>query len=374
MMNSITDKTGVFRETLLYEISAGRYRSGDKLPSERLFCDLYNISRTTARRALEDLEQNGIIVRRPPKGAYVSRDAMKAIRDMQSSKSALSITFLMPSGEINNPLLRIIFQTCRNYLPAEIKFSAVFYDSGLPFSLRGENADIVIAHGLPVDDRLLRLREDVASMVLFNTIHEDFNYISVDNYTGGRLMAEYIVGQGHKVLGCIGPGGPEPESDFEQRLLGIRNYCEEAGVKLQKAQLSLENYFNLSASCHQALDGLMRRQPKMSAILGLYDLVALHICESLNFRGIKVPDDMSVMGFDDMFYSQYSVPPLVTVKYPAEAIGIKLAEYIQAFAAGTTKEIHEQLLPVLIERQNGSVKRYKEKSESNKIAVSSVPV
>ncbi len=372
-MNNITDKTGVFRETLLYEISAGRYRSGDKLPSERLFCDLYNISRTTARRALEDLEQNGIIVRRPPKGAFVSSNAMKAIRDMQSSKSALSITFLMPSSEINNPLLRIIFQTCRNYLPGEIQISAVFYDPGLPFSLKGKDADIVIAHGLPVDEKLLRLRDEVASLVLFNTIHEDFNYISVDNYNGGRLMAEYIVGQGHKVLGCIGPGGPEPESDFEQRFLGIKNYCDESGVKLQKAQLSLENYFNLSASCHQALDGLMRRQPKMSAILGLYDLVALHICESLNFRGIKVPDDMSVMGFDDMFYSQYTVPPLVTVKYPAEAVGIKLAEYIQGFSAGTTKDIHEQLLPVLIERHDGSVKRHREKTEPTVKSVCTAP-
>ncbi len=357
-MNKITDKTNVFKENLIYEISAGRYRLEEKLPSERLFCDRYQISRTTARRALEELETAGIIVRRPPTGAFVTANALDIISSLEAPDPSLSVAFLMPPAEINNPLLQIIFTTCRRYLSSNIRLSVIFDDLCLPVSLRGEKADIVVIHGIPMDERLERLRSQVAAMVLLNTTHAESNYITIDNYQGGRMMAEYIIEAGHRAIGCVGPGGPSEQSDFIQRYKGIRSVCDEAGVSLEKAQLSVENYFNLAASCHQALDSLMVRLPGMSAVLGLYDMIALYLCESLYLRGMKVPTDMSVMGFDDLFYAQYTVPPLTTIKYPAEAVGMKLAQFVHDFAAGKASMIREVIQPVLVERHNGSVRKF----------------
>ncbi len=354
-MNKITDKTNVFKENLVYEISAGRYRPQEKLPSERLFCERYQISRTTARRALEELALAGVIERRPPTGAFVSSAALEIIGKWQTTESSLSVVFLMPPAEINNPLLQIIFTTCRKYLSPSVKLSVVFDDLCLPISLRGEKADVVVIHGIPADERLGRLRDQIKTMVLLNTTHEEYNYITIDNYHGGRMMAEHIINAGHRNIGCVGPGGPSEQSDFIQRYRGIKSVCDEAGVRLEKAQLSVENYFNLSASCHQALDSLLVRLPEMSVVLGLYDMIALYLCESLYLRGMKVPADMSVMGFDDLFYAQYTVPPLTTIKYPAEAVGMKLGEFVNELASGKVQQIREIIQPVMVERHNGSL-------------------
>jgi|GEM_PF-1335170 len=360
-MKRITDKTNVFRENLLYEIGAGRYRPLEKLPSERLFCERYQISRTTARRALEELELEGIIERRPPIGAFVRAQALEIIGRRQVATPTLSVSFVMPPDQLNNPLIQIIFMTCRQYLDAKVKLAVVFDDLCLPISLRGEQTDIVVVHGIPVDDRLRRLRKEVGTMVLLNTSNDDFNYITADNYGGGRMMAEYIIKSGHRSIGCVGPGGPEDQSDFIQRYYGIRDVCQAAGIKLERTLLSMENYFNLSASCHQALDNLLIRQPSMSAVLALYDMIAVYLCESLYLRGLKIPADMSVMGFDDQFYARYTVPPLTTIKYPAEAVGMKLAQFIQDAAEDKTTGIQEIIAPLLVARNPGSVRKRESK-------------
>lgn len=351
-MNKITDKTNFFKENLIHEISAGRYRPKEKLPSERLFCERYQISRTTARRALKELELAEIIERRPPAGAFVSNNALYMINQMQQVDSSLSVAFFMPPNQINNPLLQVIFASCRRYLPSEIRLSVIFDDQTFPVSLRGIKPDIIVAHAISAEERLRYLHNQASSMVLLNTSNQKFNYITIDNYQGGRMMAEYIIKCGHHSIGCVGPGAPNSQSDFTQRFKGISTTCKEAGIKLENIQLSIENYFNLAASCHQALDNLLIRMPDLSAVLGLYDMIALYLCESLYLRGKKIPSDMSIMGFDDLFYAQYTVPPLTTIKYPAEALGMNLAQFIRDFSNGKRTDIQETIQPVLVERQS----------------------
>jgi len=355
-MNHIADKTNVFRDTLLHEIAAGRYRPQEKLPSERLFCERYHISRTTARRALDELEGNGIIVRRPPTGAFVQADALERLSCSNAGQANLSVAFIMPPDQLNNPVIEMIFSTCRRYLDNQVKFSVIFNSLDLPINLRGVPADVAVVHGIHTDEQLRILEAQVNTMVLLNTRDDQYNYITADNYGGGRLMAEYILQAGHHSIGCVGPGGKRETSDFEQRYQGVADVCNEAGVRLEHHVLSVANSFDLSASCHQALDNLLLRQPQMSAVLGIYDLIAIYLCESLHLRGVRIPEDMSVMGFDDQFYAGYTVPPLTTVKYPAEAVGMKLAQFIRDLKDGKTSAIQEIIKPLLVERRDGSVK------------------
>lgn len=68
--------------------------------------------------------------------------------------------------------------------------------------------------------------------------------------------------------------------------------------------------------------------------------------------GLRVPDDISVIGFDDQYYAQFCTPPLTTVKYPAEAMGKLLADSLNSFLKNGEVQIQKTIMPILIKRQS----------------------
>ena len=190
-------------------------------------------------------------------------------------------------------------------------------------------------------------------MVLLNVKDADFNYITPDNYAGGQMMAEHIVACGHTHIGCIRPEPAEPGSDFTQRYLGIYDFMLNSGRHLISAGRKGRNNFGL---CHDAFNQLMGRGQRPSALLCLSDFEAMGVYEVMRQRKLRIPEDLSIIGFDEQCFSQYTSPPLTTVKYPAEAVGIKLAGFVDNLRQGKAESIREQILPILIKR--GSVKKF----------------
>jgi len=359
-MTMIRDKAEEFRQTLLYEISVGRYPAGGKLPSERTFSEIYQISRTTARRALNRLQEEKIIIRKPPVGAFVSPKAVEFISKQASGRVSLSVALLMPASQLRNPHIENIVTTCRRYLDSDIQISIVVQDTDYPFSLQGGKADLILMHALPVDERVERLQKQTDCLVLLNRVDPKYNYISADNFTGGKIMASHLIQKGHTSLGFLGmPGGTG--SDFGDRRRGIEDVC--AGVsdiRLEKLTFSSEDSCQFESQGSRVFDKavgrLLKKLPEITAIMASYDYLAMHLFQALYRKGLRVPDDISVIGFDDHYFAQFCQPALTTVKYPAETLGITLAEFIKNYRDHGQKEIRQVVLPLLVERRNGTVK------------------
>ena len=346
-MVSIESKLVNFKTKIVSEIAMGVWHEDDRIPNERKLSEYHGVSRSTVRLALDQLIKKGLLVRHGKQGTFVSNNATKLADELINNKGAvMSVAWIMEPEEATNPLLQAIFNTCIDYMDRNIRFNVCF-----DYSTASDNDVMVICSGI-APEQCRMLQKQVKAVLLLNMQDSFCNYLTPDNFGGGRLMAEYALKNGHRKIGCLANSINQPGSDFEQRYLGIKSVFEENGIELETVFLEKFYYIELVASAHFALDMLLRRQPELSLVLCNWDLLAFSVMKSLHLRSLRMPEDISLIGFDDQCYARGMKPGLTTVKYPAEAIGIKLAEFLNTVMQGEIPVLQETMRPILIERNS----------------------
>lgn len=173
--------------------------------------------------------------------------------------------------------------------------------------------------------------------------------VLVDHDHGGYLAGQYLIKLGHRTFGVI--GGPRDSSSSPARLLGFTRALREAGLDLPAARVVDSDY--QFAGGRLAMERLMAQAPEITAVFACNDLMAMGALTALRSRGLQVPEDMSMIGFDDIPYAVTTWPPLTTVAQPVEKIGTSavslLLDRLGDPAAQSRREI---LLPVLVERES----------------------
>lgn len=136
-----------------------------------------------------------------------------------------------------------------------------------------------------------------------------------DNRAGGKQAAEHLIGLGHRQLGVV--AGPDRITSVWDRLGGFREVTEEAGLAPPRV---VHADFTRDGGAEAAAELLVRR-PEVTALLALNDLMAAGVLRLLAERGRHVPDDVSVMGFDDIPLAADIGHGLTTIRVPMEEIG-----------------------------------------------------
>jgi len=353
-MLDVKSKSAGCKDRLISEIAIGIRHENERFPSERELSERHQVSRSTVRLAIEDLINEGLLVRRGKVGAFVAEGALHRAAELAyGTAGTMSAAWLMTPGETNNPLMQTVFNTCSEYLNPNIRFNIRFGFAGaMSHPAPEQNSAVVCCRFTP--DQLGQLQQLVKNVIVLNVRNPNGNYLTPDNFAGGRMMAECALRHGHRKVCCLANLTGGEASDFGQRYLGIKAVFDEHGLELETAFMEQFYYMDLEASTHYALETVLTRRPDISMILCSCDLVAFGAMASLQLRNRRIPDDISIIGFDDQCYSRSLGSGLTTVKYPAEAIGIKLAEYINAVAGGETPILQETVRPLLLER--GSVR------------------
>ncbi|GAA0483032.1 MULTISPECIES: LacI family DNA-binding transcriptional regulator [Streptomyces] len=136
--------------------------------------------------------------------------------------------------------------------------------------------------------------------------------VAFDNRGGARALTEHLVGLGHRRIGCV--AGPERLTTTRHRLEGHRAALAAHGVEDAPGRTVHGAYDR--ASGYAAAHELLRRDDRLTAVVAANDTVALGVCAALRERGLRVPEDVSVAGFDDLPFSADAVPALTTVRLP----------------------------------------------------------
>jgi DNA-binding LacI/PurR family transcriptional regulator len=146
----------------------------------------------------------------------------------------------------------------------------------------------------------------------------DAPYIGADNRRGARDVMRHVIEQGHERIAII--GGPDGLWTAEQRLAGYREALAAGGFDPDAAPLILGDYREASGA--RALDALLDGDaPAPTAIVAANDLMAIGALERAAERGLDLPRDLSVAGFDDVPLAQFLRPRLTTVRQPAREMG-----------------------------------------------------
>lgn len=141
--------------------------------------------------------------------------------------------------------------------------------------------------------------------------------VRIDNTGAARTVVDYLVSLGHRRIGVI--SGLKANPHTRDRLAGYRQSLEAAGIEFEQ-DLVAEGNFTMQSGLNAA-KRFCGMENRPSAIFCMNDEMAIGAIQTLKTHGIRVPEDVSVTGFDDIRYARYCDPPLTTIAQPADEIG-----------------------------------------------------
>ncbi len=221
---------------------------------------------------------------------------------------------------------------------------------------------IVVANWLFVDIHVLadlNKREIPAATIGWELPKGRISSVMVDNEAGGRLALEHLYQLGHRRIAFI--RGPKRLIDSGPRWRGIQKFAESAAYKIDPGLvLTLPDVFDPNSGFENGIrltEELLQRKKKFTALLTFDDLTALGAVRALNKAGIKVPEQCSVIGFDDVALSALSAPALTTVRQPLETMGSTAVNIVMdAIKAGHENRdwttVAQKLHPELVIRES----------------------
>ncbi len=159
----------------------------------------------------------------------------------------------------------------------------------------------------------------IAVPIVFLTMQprSELSVVALDNRAGGRLATEHLVEQGYRQIGLI--TGPLDWWEARERKLGWEDALSTAGIQYDDRQIFEGDWG--AASGEQAFIKLCERFPEMDALFASNDQMAQGVLHGAWISGLRVPDDLAIVGFDDIPEASYFIPPLTTVRQPSEEIG-----------------------------------------------------
>lgn len=171
--------------------------------------------------------------------------------------------------------------------------------------------------------------------------------LNFDNFEGGRLATQHLIQLGHRRIAFITGDAGHP--DATERLGGYRAALKAAGIAFDQGLVIPGEYHELSGLL--AVDHLLATNRRFTAIFAANDQMAVGAALGLQRRSLRVPEDVSVVGFDDLPTSQYAIPPLTSVQQPAYELG-RLAASAMLQLLGKLKPNVEVPVPRLIARES----------------------
>ncbi|MEL6520522.1 MAG: LacI family DNA-binding transcriptional regulator [Pseudomonadota bacterium] len=182
--------------------------------------------------------------------------------------------------------------------------------------------------------------------------------VSIDQTLGSRLATRHLIGLGHKRIGFI--SGPIGTSSRTSRLEGMRTTIEKAGLEFDEELAWLAPNVIGFGDSHAAEIGrtgireLLTLDNPPTAVFTVNDMYAIGACSGARELGFRVPEDLSVVGFDDVFISKVMEPPLTTVRQPVEQMSaLVVAKLIETLENdGAVEDPHIELRPELIVRSS----------------------
>jgi DNA-binding LacI/PurR family transcriptional regulator len=171
-------------------------------------------------------------------------------------------------------------------------------------------------------------------MVDYHLPNVGMDTVVTDNRRGGRVLTEHLIELGHREIAFVG-GQPLDHGNFGERLQGYREALAHAGIPYREACVQ----GGALVGGYESIQKVLERVPGITAVVACNDANALAAMSALRDRGLKIPGDVSVAGYDDIPAASESSPPLTTMKVDRKAMGRKAAQRLVA------KLKHEQAGP-----------------------------
>jgi DNA-binding LacI/PurR family transcriptional regulator len=338
------------REILIREIREKKLVAGRRFPSERELAERFEVSRASVRETVSELIASGILFRTVGRGTFVAEEPLK--------NSGHQVAFLINEDIFSfaeagyGRILRGVEDACRRRGDVLV-FKSIGTDAGQLFSKESPKVDgIVIVGGLrrPLLEHLRAAQIPVVLVdLLIHTKSDDIETVNIDYAGGTKRAMEHLVELGHRRIGFIGFPGSDKYESYWQSSAALELQYDPRLVEFLHS-VDLEPGF---LAGFRATQKIMSRKAVFTAILATNDYVARGAMEALQAAGISVPDQVSIVGFDD--FGLNTSPALTTVRADLEEVGRLAMEALRRRIQGDEHGVPIVVSVDFIERSSTTV-------------------
>jgi LacI family transcriptional regulator len=218
------------------------------------------------------------------------------------------------------------------------------------FSKKQVDGIIFVAAGDEADSLRFLLSQEMPVVLVDRDLpNVEVDAVLTDNRQGGYLATRHLIERGHRRIACItGRSGVTPSAD---RFIGYRQALEEAGLPVDESLVVTGNY--RPAAGLWAASSLLACQPRPSAIFALNDLMAVGALRAAAQAGCRVPEELAIIGYDDIELASFMSPALSTIAQPKAEIGRQATRILaRRIANGHPPRSRVVLSPELIIRES----------------------
>ncbi|EEA96704.1 LacI family DNA-binding transcriptional regulator [Pseudovibrio sp. JE062] len=158
--------------------------------------------------------------------------------------------------------------------------------------------------------------------ILDSAPHPNACTLQDDSVLGGRLATEHLIKRGLTKIGCL--MGPQDHPRSIERYKGYKTAMEAAGLPVEEKWQSAG--LLTASGGYEGMKQILEADSQPEAIFAFNDLMAMGAYRAIQERGLRIPEDISVIGYDDVEYASYMAPTLTTIKQPSFELGLSAAE------------------------------------------------
>jgi LacI family transcriptional regulator, galactose operon repressor len=203
---------------------------------------------------------------------------------------------------------------------------------------RAKRIDGMILLTPRIDDAALRRLDeiDTFTVVMGKLVDSNLCSVDVDNQLAARKATQYLIDIGHTRIACIA-NAPASFSSAYERVLGYKDALLAAGIIPEDDMIRYADFDPQSG--FDSMQSLLASGKEMTAVFVASDNVAMGAKSALREAGLRIPDDISIMGFDDIPWAQYSDPPLTTIRLPAQKLASEACLLLLDLMKGSEPEV-----------------------------------
>lgn len=351
-------------DELRHKVMTGILKPHERLPGEWELANELSISRATVQKAWHSAEEEGLLYRVPGKGTFVAEPLAQA-------NARNTIGMLMPDfrGTLAVHLLSGVERVMRRH-GYSIHLAGTEYkideENRLlrQMQLDGIRGCIVWAMRSTSSDRLLATIGAEMPVVLIDRPLAGVTLpcVTSNNYMGGRQAMQHLIGLGHRNIAFLA----RPHLDMytvKERYRAYEEAMREANLPVRPPILigdenelsSYDAYITADEAVLAPLVELLRQPDRPTAIFAVNDWMAMRALRAAFRANVRVPEDISLVGFDNLDVSEYLIPPLTTIAQNTDLLGSEAARRLLTLIEGEPIQETLTLLPTqLVVRQSTS--------------------
>ncbi len=338
------------------KISSGRLKIGDKIGSQQELSREYDVSLITIKKAIAELINQGVLFARVGKGTYVAN---------KPSSIDLSIhkTIGLVLSDLKNPFFSLIINSTEaraselgyNILLSNSSDHPDKEDTAIRHFLSIGVAGLIIAsltHLYRASPTIRELKNADFPFIMISYVDDkDIYYVGTDHEQGAFMATEHLLKSGYQNVGYI--------SGKEGNLLGeLREKGYLRAMKKYNKEINRNFIFRSPQrgkdydSGYNIGEKYCKSKIRPDAIFAYKDLAALGFEQAVIDNGLNVPDDVAIVGFDNIERTEYAPVPLTTISQPTDKIGKLATELLIQKIHGNEIQFHTILKPELITRKS----------------------